>query len=131
MAPEREELPPVAHQARAEVAVIDALLDRRRDLALAAARVSPPDYIVAELGERPAGGAERVAWDGAVREIEGYRQRNGLRDRDTALGPEPADRAARRERERVLGAMRRSQLQLGIERAQRIERARAAMEIEL
>jgi conjugative relaxase-like TrwC/TraI family protein len=129
--PGREELPPVAHDARAEVAVIDALLDRRRDLALAAARVSPPDYIVAELGERPPGGHERVAWDGAVREIEGYRQRTGLRDRDSALGPEPTDRAARREREPVQGAIRRSQMQLGIERVQRIERARAAMEIEL
>ncbi|HEY5334303.1 MAG TPA: MobF family relaxase, partial [Solirubrobacterales bacterium] len=129
-AQEREELPPVAHDARAEVAAIDAVLDRRRNLALAAARVSPPDYIVAELGERPAGGAERVAWDGAVRVIEDYRQRTGLRDRDTALGPEPKDRAARRERERAQGAMRRAQRELGIERVQRMERARA-MEIEL
>jgi hypothetical protein len=63
--------------------------------------------------------------------IEDYRQRTGLRDRDTALGPEPKDRAARREREQAQGLMRRSQLQLGIERAQRIERAARAMEIEL
>jgi conjugative relaxase-like TrwC/TraI family protein len=130
MAQEREELPPVAHDARAEVAAIDAVLDRRRDLALVAARVSPPDYVVAELGERPAAGAERLAWDGAVRVIEDYRQRTGLRDRDTALGPEPTDRAARRERERAQGAMRRAQRELGIERVQRMERARA-MEIEL
>jgi hypothetical protein len=127
-----EELPPEPrHDARAEVAAIDAVLDRRQDLALVAARVSPPDYIVAELGERPPGGPERLAWDGAVQVIEGYRQRTGLRDRDTALGPEPTDRAARREREQAQGLMRRSQLQLGIERAQRIERAARAMEIEL
>lgn len=131
LASEREALPAVGHEARAEVAAIDAVLDRRTDLALAAARVSAPDYIVAELGERPAEGAERVAWDGAVRVIEEYRQRTGLRDRDTALGPEPKDRAARREREQAQGLMRRSQLQLGIERAQRIERAARAMEIEL
>jgi conjugative relaxase-like TrwC/TraI family protein len=129
-ASEREELSPVAHDARAEVAAIDAVLDRRRDLALAAARVSPPAYVVAELGERPVEGPERLAWDGAVRVIEGYRQRNGLRDRDTALGPEPTDRAARRERERTRGAMRRAQRELGIERVQRIQRERA-MEIEL
>jgi conjugative relaxase-like TrwC/TraI family protein len=129
LAQERDELPPVAHDARAEVAAIDAVLDRRRDLALAAARVSPPDYLVAELGERPPGGTERVAWDGAVRVIEGYRQRNGLRDRDSALGPEPKDLAARRERERAQGTMRRAQRELGIERVQRLERARA-MEIE-
>ncbi|HEY2053951.1 MAG TPA: MobF family relaxase, partial [Solirubrobacterales bacterium] len=51
---ERSELPDATHDARAEVAAIDAILDRRLDLALAAARVSPPDYIVADLGERPA-----------------------------------------------------------------------------
>jgi hypothetical protein len=129
LAQERDELPPIAHDARAEVAAIDGVLDRRRDLALAAARVSPPDYIVAELGERPAGGMERVVWDGAVRVVEGYRQRNGLRDRDTALGPQPKDRAARRERERRQGAMRRAQRELGIERVQRMERARG-LEIE-
>jgi conjugative relaxase-like TrwC/TraI family protein len=127
---ERYELPPATHDARAEVAAIDAVLDRRRDLALAAARVSPPDHIVAELGERPAEGPGRVAWDGAVRVIEGYRQRNGLQDRDAALGPEPKDRTARRERERAQGAMRRAQRELGIERVQRLERA-PAMEIEL
>ena len=126
------ELPPEPrHDARAEVAAIDAVLERRRYLALAAARVSAPDYIVAELGERPAEGPQRVAWDGAVRVIEDYRQRKGIRDRDTALGPEPKDRAARREREQAQGLMRRSQLQLGIERAQRIEWAARAMEIEL
>jgi conjugative relaxase-like TrwC/TraI family protein len=127
---ERGGLPAVAHDARAEVAAIDAVLDRRVSLALAAARVSPPDYIVAELGERPAEGQEQVAWDEAVRDVEGYRKRNGLRDRDTALGPEPKDRAARLERERAQRSIRRAQRELGIGRVQRIERTQA-MEIEL
>ena len=117
----------MTHEARAEVAAIAAVLDRRRALALAAARVSPPGYIVAELGERPEEGRGRLAWDGAVREIEGYRQRNGLRDRDTALGAEPRERAARMQRERAQQAIRRTQRQLGIER---IEHART-MAIEL
>jgi conjugative relaxase-like TrwC/TraI family protein len=94
---EREELPVAAHDARAEVATIDRMLDRREDLALAAARVSPGAYLVAELGERPEDGRERIAWDRAAREIEGYRQRHGLLDRDTAIGPEAKDRATRRE----------------------------------
>jgi hypothetical protein len=119
---ERDELPQATHEARAEVAAIDALLDRRRDLALAAARVSPPEHIVAELEERPDQGRERVAWDGAVREIEGYRQRNGLRDRDTALGPEPREPASRMEHRRAREAIRRAQRELGIERVQSIER---------
>ncbi len=120
---EREELPTVAHDARAQVAVIDRVLDRRVDLALAAARVSPGAYLVAELGERPEEGPERVAWDRAVREVEGYRQRHGLLDRDTVLGPEAKDHATRREQERVRGSVARAQRELGIEPAQTIERA--------
>jgi hypothetical protein len=127
---ERDELPQIAHEGRAEVAAIDRILDRRRDLALAAARVSVPDHIVAELGERPAEGRERVAWDGAVREIEGYRQQHGIGDRDTALGAQPEDRARQLERERAQQSIRRAQRELGIERVQKIERTRA-MEIEL
>ncbi len=127
---ERSELPAVSHDARAEVAAIDTVLDRRRDLALAAARVSAPDYIAAELGPRPDAGLKRAAWDGAVRDVENFRQRHGIRDRGHAFGPEPTDHAARQERERAQQAVRRARQELGIERVQRIERERA-MEIEL
>ncbi|MBS1846220.1 MAG: relaxase domain-containing protein [Actinobacteria bacterium] len=127
---ERAELPPESHDARAEVAVIDGLLDRRRDMALSAARISAPDHIVAELGERPVEGRERAAWDGAVRDIEGFRLANGIRDRDSALGPEPDDRAARVERIRAQDSIGRAQRELGIEGVPGIERGRA-MEIEL
>jgi len=124
--PEHDALPPPSHEARAELAAIDAVLDRRVDLALAAARVSPPDHIVAELGERPPEGRERVAWDRAVRAVEGYRDQNGVRDKDTALGPK--DRSW--EREQAERAIRRAQQELGIERVQRLQREQA-MEIEL
>jgi hypothetical protein len=67
---------------------------------------------------------------GAVREVEGYRQRHGLLDRDTALGPEAKDRAARREQERVRGSIGLAQRKLGIERVKTFDRART-MEIEL
>jgi uncharacterized protein YukE len=127
---ELAELAPTVHDARAERAAVDAVLDRRVDMALAAARVSAPDHVVAELGERPAEGRERLVWDGAVRDIEGFRQRNGLRDRDTALGAEPTDPAARVEHRRVQDSVRRAQRRLGIEQAQGIERGRS-MEIEL
>jgi hypothetical protein len=127
---ERSALPDMSHDARAELAAIDTILDRRRDLTLAAARVSPPDYIVAELGPRPDPGPKRVAWDGAVRDVESYRQRHGIQDRNQAFGPEPTDQAARQEREWAQQAIRRAQRELGIERVQRIERERV-MEIEL
>jgi hypothetical protein len=126
--PERDELPVVVHQARAEVAAIDAILDRRRDLALVAACVSPPDHIVAELGERPAEGPRRVAWDRAVGEIEGYRQRRGVSDRDTALGARPKEAAARVERQNAERSLRRAQRELEIARVRAVERA---LEIEL
>jgi hypothetical protein len=123
-------LPPTLHDARAERAGIDAVLDRRVDLALAAARVSAPDHIAAELGERPPEGRERLVWDGAVRDIEGFRQKYGLRDRDNALGAEPTDPATRVERMHAQDSVRRAQRQLGIERARGIQRDRA-LEIEL
>jgi conjugative relaxase-like TrwC/TraI family protein len=127
---QRDELPRVTHEARAEEAAIHHILDRRDDLALAAARLSPPDHIVAELGERPAEGPGRVVWDRAVRQVEGYRQRNAVRDRETALGSEPRGPVDRDERRRAQEAIRRAQREIGIERVQRIERTRA-MEIEL
>ncbi|MBS1679263.1 MAG: relaxase domain-containing protein [Actinobacteria bacterium] len=127
---ERLELPEVGHEARAQVAAIDAILDQRCDMALVAARISPPDHIVAELGQRPPEGWGQVAWDGAVREIEAYRQRNDVQDRDHAFGPEPKDQAARRERERAQQSIRRAQRELGVERVQAVERTRS-LEIEL
>ena len=122
--------PPVEHQARAELAVIDHLLAERERAALAAARISPPDYVVKELGERPVEAARRATWDHSVRRIEGSRQQHGIRDRDTALGPEPGDRAARQARERAADSIRRAQRRLELEQVRRIERTRR-MEIEL
>ncbi len=127
---EREALPPVEHQARAEMAVIDHLLAERERAALAAARVSPPDYITAELGERPDDPVKRQSWDRAVLGIEGYRQRHGIGDRDSALGAEPGDRTARLAREQARDSIRRAQRSLGLEQAPVSERA-VEMEIEL
>ena len=131
---EREELPAAAHDARAEVAAIDRILDRREDMALAAARVSPGDYLVAELGERPDDGRERIAWDRAAREIEGYRQRHGLLDRDTAIGPEAKDRATRREQvavERSIGLAQQALGLSGSRARERVDRDRAVTVVRL
>jgi conjugative relaxase-like TrwC/TraI family protein len=119
---EREELPTAAHDARAEVATIDRILDRREDVALAAARVSPGDYLVAALGERPEGGQERIAWDRAAREVEGYRQGHGIEDPDKALGPDAADRAARREQVTAARSIEQARRSLGLEQTRSIER---------
>jgi conjugative relaxase-like TrwC/TraI family protein len=80
---------PVAHAARAEQAAVDHLIEGRIKARLAAVRLDPPPYLLAELGERPGEPAERRAWDRAAGEIESYRQEHGIRDRDNALGRQP------------------------------------------
>jgi hypothetical protein len=70
-------------------AKIDHLLAKREWAAFAATRISPPDYIVKELRERPADPTKRRVWDRVVRGIEGYRQRNNVVDRGNAVGRRP------------------------------------------
>ncbi len=111
------ELPVVGHQARAEVAVIDYLLAERERLAFAAVRLSPPDCIVNEPGERPADPSRCQAWDRAVRGIEGYRQQHGIEDRDNALGAEPKPGAERACWQRCQHELRPAQRVLGLDQA--------------
>ena len=110
--------------------MIDDLLVARQQMALAAARIEPPDYITAELGQRPEAPHQQAEWDKGVRTIEGYRQKHGVGDRDTALGPQPADRSAQHEREAAQRSIQRTQRRLGLEQARTIERTRS-MGIEL
>ncbi|MGN6275542.1 MAG: MobF family relaxase [Solirubrobacterales bacterium] len=113
---ERDGLPEVGHEARAKMAVAEHLLAERERAAATAARLSPPDYIKRELGERPSDPAKARAWDKAVRGIEGYRTRNGVRDKDSALGRKPKDHAAQAEQRRVREQLQRTQHQLGLKR---------------
>jgi hypothetical protein len=114
----RAELPEVGHEARAEAAVIEHLIAERERATLTALRVSPPDYIVRELGERPSDPREREIWDKAVRQVESYRIRNGVVDRDSALGREPESPSQRAARESQLRQIRQSQRELGRVQAQ-------------
>jgi conjugative relaxase-like TrwC/TraI family protein len=109
---EREQLPEVGHEARAKMAVAEHVLAERERAAATAARLSPPDYIKRELGERPSDPTKARAWDKAVRGVEGYRVRNGVRDRDSALGPKPKGHAAEAEQRRVRERLQRAQREL-------------------
>ena len=113
---EREQLPEVGHEARAKMAVAEHVLAERERAATTAARISPPDYIKAELGERPSDPTKARAWDKAVRGIEGYRVRNGVKDRDNALGPKPKNRAKEAEQRRVRERLQRAQRELKLKR---------------
>jgi hypothetical protein len=78
---ELRETPVSTDAARREFAVADQVLAERRELAITAARISPPGYIRSELGERPSDPIKQRAWDRGVAQIESYRQRNGSRTR--------------------------------------------------
>ncbi len=109
---EAAELPDVRHEARAESAVIESVIGDRERLAAAAARISPPDYIKQELGKRPRDPTKAREWDQAVRGIEGYRLRNRVVDRDSALGAKPKDPAEAREHDRAQRQVEQSRRQL-------------------
>jgi conjugative relaxase-like TrwC/TraI family protein len=120
---ERDGLPEIGHEARAKVAVAEHVLAERERAAATAARLSPPGYIKSELDERPSDPTKAAAWDKAVRGIEGYRVRNGVVDRDSALGPKPKDRAAQAEQRRVRERLQHSQRQLGLKQHRSAERS--------
>jgi hypothetical protein len=95
---ELADMPVVGDAARRELAVADQVLAQRRELAIIAARISPPTYVKTELGERPSDPAKRKAWDRGVSQIERYRQEHGIKDPNKALGRE-AKRGAERARQ--------------------------------
>jgi hypothetical protein len=92
---------PAVVDASRELAVADQVLAQRRELAIIAARISPPAYIKAELGERPSDSAKRKAWGCGVSQIERYRQAHGVTDPSRALGRD-AKRGAERARQQAM-----------------------------
>jgi conjugative relaxase-like TrwC/TraI family protein len=120
---ERDELPEVNHEARAKVAVAEHVLAERERAAATAARLSPPSYIKSELGERPSDPTKAATWDKAVRGIEGYRLRNGVVDRDNALGAKPKDRAAEQQQRLARERLQQAQHELGLKKQRSIERS--------
>ena len=61
-------------------------VSRRQSVLARAAEVSPPAYLVAELGPLPAAHSDRAAWRDAALAVESYRERWGVRDQSRALG---------------------------------------------
>jgi conjugative relaxase-like TrwC/TraI family protein len=113
----------VGHGARAERAVIDQAIEARTSARMAAVRLDPPDYITAELGERPTEPGRRRTWDSASGEIEAWRMEHGIRDRDTAFGLEPERGSDRRSHRSAEQAIRRARRELGLEQVRAREQA--------
>jgi conjugative relaxase-like TrwC/TraI family protein len=111
---EMQEMPVAGQAARRELAVADQVLAQRCELAVIAARISPPAYVKAELGERPSHPAKRKAWDRGVSQIERYRQEHGVKDPNRALGREAKRRAERARQEATWRRIREAQRALGL-----------------
>ncbi|HEX5930048.1 MAG TPA: hypothetical protein VFY48_11730 [Solirubrobacterales bacterium] len=100
------------------------VLAERAGIALTAARLAPPAYILAELGESPSDPAQARAWDRGLALIEGYRQRNGVTDLSRAFGAEPGDCAAQERQRLEVQWLRRYQQQLRQDRTRQQVRER-------
>jgi conjugative relaxase-like TrwC/TraI family protein len=111
---EMQEMPVAGQGARRELAVAEQVLAQRRELAVIAARISPPAYVKAELGERPSDPIKRKAWDRGVSQIERYRQEHGVKDPNRALGREAKRGAERARQEATWRRIREAQRALGL-----------------
>jgi conjugative relaxase-like TrwC/TraI family protein len=109
---ERDALPPVREDARRELAAVEEALAAREQLRRTAARLAPPPYIFAELGERPIDRAEAKAWDRGLSVIETYRRDNGVSDRTSAFGPAAQGGAAKARQRKAMERTERVQRQL-------------------
>jgi len=119
-----ERMEPPGSALRRERAIADQLLAEREEQMLTAVRLSPPSYVVKELGERPSDPAKGKAWDRGVKEIESYRQEHGVTDKRHAFGREPQSVSQRALREAAQRRLRETQLRLGRERQLAQERKR-------
>lgn len=90
------------------------LLQSAHELAIIAARISPPAYVKAELGERPSDPTKRKAWDRGVAGIERYRQEHGVKDPNKAFGREAKRGAERARQEATRRRLQEVQRALGL-----------------
>ena len=111
---ELADMPVAGTAARGELAVADQVLAQRRELAIIAARISPPAYVKSELGERPTNPAKRKAWDRGVSQIERYRQKHGISDPTKALGREAKRGAERARQQATMRRLQEAQRALGL-----------------
>ena len=66
--------------------------------------------------ERPSDPEKLREWDSGVREIEGYRERNGVVDRDSALGSKPQEHSKAHEHRQAQRQIEQRQRQLQLQR---------------
>jgi hypothetical protein len=102
-----------------ELGAVEDLIAQRERLVVTAARVCPPSYVVAELGQRRRDPRKAETWDRAVRGMEGYREQFGFTDSGSAIGVRPTGRQQQQHR-RLERAQRELQLRRSVEQAMEI-----------
>lgn len=107
---------PSGDEARRERKFAGQVLAERAEPAILASRLSPPEYVVKELGERPSDPAKAKAWDNGVRRIETYRHEYGITDAGSALGREPRGELDRRAHDRARDAIHETRRRLDRQR---------------
>lgn len=110
---EAKGLPAVEPTARTELVAVESLLAERRQLAITAARISPPPYIRTELGERPSDPSKAKAWDRGVAHIERYRQEHGIKDNNRPFGQEAKQGIERARQQSAMQRLRDTQRAVG------------------
>jgi conjugative relaxase-like TrwC/TraI family protein len=112
---------PPGDEARHERQIARQVLAERAEPAILAVRLSPPEYVLKELGERPGNPVKAKAWDSGVRSVETYRHEHGITGTRSALGREPRGELDRRAYDRANDAVRDAQRRL--ERQQQLDRS--------
>ncbi len=111
---ELTQMPEVGDSARRELAVAEGVLVERSEMAILAARLDPPAYVRNEIGERPSDPAKQKTWDRGVAQIEGYRQKHGVKEPNKPFGQESKRGAERARQEAALRRLQQTQKALGL-----------------
>lgn len=111
---ELTQTPEVGDSGRRELAVAEGVLAERSEMAILAARLDPPAYVRNELGERPSDPAKQKTWDRGVAQIEGYRQKHGVKEPNKPFGRESKRGAERARQEAALRRLQQTQKALGL-----------------
>jgi conjugative relaxase-like TrwC/TraI family protein len=112
---------PLGDEARREREIARQVLAERAEPAILATRLSPPEYVLRELGKRPGDPTRAKTWDNGVRHIETYRHEYGITDTDSALGRRPEGGRDGLAHDRARDAIREAQRRL--DRQQQLDRS--------
>ena len=114
--------PPLSAEQRLELCLIEQRLGELCRRQVAAERLYPSAFMREALGERPEDAQKLEAYNEGLSKICSYRQRNGVRDRESALGKAPREYREQAEYRAAQLAISEARRELGLRRSRSIER---------